>query len=68
MAEEKEVRDCYYFYRGIPLHREQNPADHVDRLGKLEFQEGDVMLVGYPKSGESDHVMNGESDDVIHNS
>ena len=59
MEEQKDVPEMFYFYNGIPLHKVLSPPGHVDKLSSIEFKKGDVMLVGYPKSGEFCNFMAG---------
>ena len=54
MEEEKQLStpSSLYLYKGIPLHKVLSPPDHVQKLSDLHLKKGDVLLAGYPKSGE----------------
>ena len=43
--------DFLYEFEGVPLHRFVNPEDHINNIKNLELEKDDVMVCGYPKSG-----------------
>ena len=40
-----------YEFEGVPSHRFINPEHHLNKIKNLELEKDDVMVCGYPKSG-----------------